>query len=77
MKEIVITPKRQKAELRNLLICFVVAYLTNVCSILIYHTSWKELYTQICPVLVLTGIFYFATWVIRVGFYLIKHFVHK
>ena len=46
MKDIVFTQKRQKTELIILLVCFLLAIATNVVSIIVYKTDWKELYTQ-------------------------------
>jgi RsiW-degrading membrane proteinase PrsW (M82 family) len=68
MKEIVITTERQKKEFFILLCCFIGAIVLNIIGIIIYNTSWKELYTQWFTLLVLTVVLYFLILFFRVLF---------
>lgn len=54
MKDIVIHSGRVKKELIFFLICFMIAFLTNVAAIIIYKTPWLEVFTQIGYVVVLS-----------------------
>ena len=72
MKDIHIPVKRQKSEIKWLTACFCVAFLTNILSILIYKTSWSEVFTQFLWVLVITGVFYALSVAVRVLLYWIK-----
>ncbi|MDR2041205.1 MAG: hypothetical protein LBP98_02660 [Tannerella sp.] len=55
MNDILITVNRQKREIRWLCGALVAALLMNVFAIAAYHTSWKELWTQL-PWVVCIGI---------------------
>ena len=72
MKDIHIPIKRQKSEIKWLVACFCIAFLTNILSILIYKTSWSEVFTQLLWVLVVTGVFYAISVAVRVLLCLIK-----
>ncbi len=65
MRDTVITAKAKKRELKYFGISFVIAYLLNILSIIIYHTAWKELYTQLWTVVELSVVIYFLIVVIR------------
>lgn len=65
MKDIIIKSGSLKKELYILLICFGVAYILNIVSIIIYKTSWKELITSIGYVIVITFVLYFLAAIIR------------
>jgi uncharacterized membrane protein YbhN (UPF0104 family) len=71
MKDILITSKRQKSEMIWLVVCFCVAELINLTTIIVYGTSWSELYTQILWVLLFTVFLYAVSIAIRVCLYLI------
>ena len=71
MKEILITRSRQKTELLVLLASFIGAICLNVLAIIIYHTNWKELYTQWFAVLILTFVIYFLVLLFRLLYLLI------
>ena len=43
MKEIVLSVKRQKTEIKIFCVCIALAYLMNIISIIAYGTSWSEL----------------------------------
>jgi hypothetical protein len=68
MKDLLITTKRQKTELKYLIASFLLAFCLNICAILIYHTAWRELYTQWFPMLALTIVIYFLLLLIRLLF---------
>jgi len=72
MKEIIITPKRIKTEIRELIACFFAAFMLNVFAIIYYETSWSELYTQWIWVLIITCGIYALTVAFRVVAYLFK-----
>jgi predicted DCC family thiol-disulfide oxidoreductase YuxK len=69
MKDIVFTQKRQKTELIILLVCFLLAIATDVVSIIVYKTEWKELYTQWLWILILTAVLYVVFLVLRLIFF--------
>ena len=58
MKEIVFTPKRQKKELRIFGLCFLIGFLMNFISIIIYKTPWIEILSQIGYVFVIAVVLY-------------------
>ena len=71
MKPTIISPETKKTELIVISLCFIAAVIFNLGSIIIFDTSWIELFTQIHIVLILTFVFYFAllffrglTWLI-------------
>jgi uncharacterized membrane protein (DUF485 family) len=66
MNDINIMVKRQKTELKWLLGCFCLAFLLNFAAIIIYKTSWTELYSQIFWVLIITFGLYSATLLLRI-----------
>lgn len=65
MRDITITTQRQKTELKFLAISFLMAFGLNIVSIMAYNTEWKELYSQIIPMIALTAIIYFGIVLIR------------
>ena len=54
MKEIVLSVKRQKTEIKIFCVCIALAYLMNIISIIAYGTSWSELWTQSLWMLLIT-----------------------
>ena len=54
MKEIVLSVKRQKTEIKIFCVCIALAYLMNIISIITYGTSWSELWTQSLWMLLIT-----------------------
>lgn len=58
MQDIIITSKRIRKETYILLICFAVAFLINIISIIAFKTPWYEMFTQIGYVIVITIILY-------------------
>jgi hypothetical protein len=73
MKDLHISARRQKSELKWLAGCFCVAFLLNILSILIYETSWSEIFTQLLWVLIITCFLYAVSVFLR----LIISFVKK
>lgn len=73
MKDLVITTKRQKAELLFFCSCIIFAILLNVCSILIYQTEWKEVYTQWLWVLIIGCGLYGLSVVLRIIYCLFRN----
>jgi len=65
MKDTIITTKTKKRELYLLLLSFILAFLLNIISIVIYHTQWKELLTMFHVTLILTVIIYLIILLIR------------
>ena len=72
MKDSIITVKQKKTEIKILIICFGLAFLLNIYSIIYYHTEWKELITMLPTLLGVTFVLYFILWLPRLIFYLIK-----
>lgn len=72
MKDIVLSVKRQKTEIRIFCTCIVLAYLMNIISILAYGTSWSELWTQSLWMLLITCGFYGLSLVLRLLCYGIR-----
>lgn len=73
MKDIIITGKRRKKELKILLVCFIVAFLTNIIAIIIYKTTWHEVFSQMGYVVVITLGFYLIVALFRLLVNLIKN----
>lgn len=65
MKDIVLSAKRQKKEIKIFCYCVVLAYIMNIISIIVYDTNWSELWTQLLCVLILSCIFYSISIVFR------------
>ena len=77
MRDFLFTAKRQKTEIIWFIACFCGTVLINVVSIIFYQTSWKELYTQILWVAIITCALYAVSVGVRVGLYLIKSFLAR
>ena len=65
MRDLILTVKRQKIEIKIWGVCLLLAFLMNIISIIIYETSWSELWTQALWILVLSCIFYGLTVLFR------------
>ena len=72
MRDIIITVKRQKTETIVLVICFLLTIALNVGAIIIYKTQWKELFTQLHVVVLLSLFLYLLTWIVRLIYIGIK-----
>lgn len=77
MKDLVISSKTIKRELFVLLSCFIVAFLINIASIIIYKTSWVEIFTQLGYVVVIAIVLYLLSGAVRLLIYLIKRAFRK
>lgn len=69
MKDIVLTVKRQKTEIKIFCCCIVLAYLMNIVSIIAYGTSWSELWTQSLWMLLISCGFYALSIILRLLYY--------
>ena len=58
MKDITISGKRIRTELKWMLGSFVAALIFNVYAIISYQTSWKEFFTSLHVVVILALVFY-------------------
>lgn len=65
MRDTVITARAKKRELKFFGISFIIAFLLNILSIILYHTEWKELYTQLGFVIKLSVVIYAGIVVLR------------
>lgn len=74
MKDIILSAKRQKTEIKMFCICVVLAYLMNIVSIVVYGTSWSELWTQSLWMLVISCGFYGVSVVLRLLFHGLRKF---
>jgi hypothetical protein len=72
MKDLVISVKRQKAELRWLAGCFCLAFLLNILSVVIYKTSWSEIFSQLLWVFIIFLILYAVVCALRIAYYFIR-----
>ena len=72
MKDITISSKQQKIELKWIAGCFCVAFLINVFSIIFYKTNWSEIYTQLLWILLIACILYAVSVGLRILIYLFK-----
>jgi hypothetical protein len=72
MKDFVISARRQKTEMKWLAGCFCAAFLLNVLSIVIYKTSWSEIFSQLLWVFIIFLILYVATCALRIICYVIR-----
>ena len=77
MKDIIIPVKLQKLEIVWIVACLFAAFLLNVVSIIMYQTSWSEVYTQWIWLLILWAAFYALTVVLRIIYYIVKYFLKK
>lgn len=71
LKPIVISVRRQKIEIRTLLICLALAYLVDIIAIIFWSGSWRELYSVIGYVLALAVLFYIVWTALRLAYRLI------
>jgi hypothetical protein len=74
MKDISISGKRIRTELKWLLGCFVASIIFNVYAIIRYQTSWTEFFTTIHVVFILALVFYLLLFFFRGLFTLITRF---
>ena len=77
MKDTVITARAKKRELWILLVCFVVANITNWVAIIRFSAPWYEVFTQIGYVVVTTLVIYALIAVLRIAFKVYKLITRK
>lgn len=77
MKDIIITPEKIKKELFVLFVCFLIASLVNIGSIIAFKTPWYEVFTQIGYVIVITLVLYLLVIFIRVVIFTIRQLFGK
>lgn len=77
MKNTVITVRRKKIEIVTLTVCFILANIINLCSIIAYKTSFAELFTSIGYVLVATFGLYIIWCTIRLAIHGINNLTAK
>ena len=69
MKDILITRKRQKTELKIWLICLGVSFVLNIYAIIAYEGQWTELFTSIGFILTSSVVMYVVILFIRLVYY--------
>ncbi len=72
MKDTVITAKRKRTEIVSVSVCFALAVLINIGSIIYFKTPFYEVFTQIGYTLVITLVLYLVWIIIRLIFSLFK-----
>lgn len=77
MKDTIITAAVKRRELWILLICFVVANITNWVAIIRFAAPWYEVFTQIGYVIFTTVVIYALVAMVRLAFWLIKYISRK
>lgn len=77
LENIVITPQRQKKELIIFAICFVIGFILNVVSIIVFKTTWIEIFSQLGYVFAIAISLYILLLIVRVIIYMIKQLLHK
>lgn len=77
MKDILISVKRQKMEIKVFCTCIVLAYLMNIISIISFGTDWSELWTQSLWMLIVSCGLYGLSVVLRLLFCGLQSIFHK
>jgi len=77
MKTTTFTSRRKKIELITFLVCFILANLANLYSIVTYGTSFVELITSLGYVTVAALLLYILWSIIRLIFYAIVRFFRR
>lgn len=77
MKDLVISGKRVKTELLIALGCFVCAMLINIICIIVYHSQWHEIFSQIGFTVLVAVILYVLLLLIRLLVILCKKIFAK
>lgn len=77
MKDIKITVRRQKTELKTFFVCFLVAFCLNVYSIIAYDGKWKELFCSLGFVVASAVTIYVLWTVVRLCAYMIRRTLRK
>lgn len=77
MKDILLSVKRQKTEIKIFCTCIVLAYLMNIISIIVYNTEWSELWTQTFWMVIITCGLYGLSILLRIIYYAIRRLAVK
>lgn len=78
MKDTLLTARRKRTELITFLICFILANLVNLYSIITYNTPLSEMITSIFYVLIFSVALYVFWSLLRILFWGVKSlFVSK
>lgn len=65
MKDLVISGKRVKTELLIALGCFIGAVLINIICIIVYHSQWHEVFSQIGFTVFVAVVLYVLLLIVR------------
>lgn len=65
MKDLVISARRIRREIRFAAAAFIVAFLTNLYAVVRFDRPWYELFTQMGYVVVITAVIYLLLWIPR------------
>lgn len=77
MKDILLSVKRQKTEIKVFCTCIILAYVMNIVSIIAFSTEWSELWTQSLWMLIVTCGLYGLSVVLRLLYCGIQSLLHK
>ncbi|MFZ4581738.1 MAG: hypothetical protein ACOYM7_03715 [Paludibacter sp.] len=75
MKDFTISGNRMLRELITFIVCFVIAFSTNVMAIVIYKTQFSELFSSLHYVLIFSFVLYFIWIAIRLLVAPIKYLI--
>lgn len=67
MKDLVISARRIRREIRFAAAAFIVAFLTNLYAVVRFDRPWYELFTQMGYVVVITAVIYLLLWIPRLA----------
>ena len=74
MKDITISARRQKHELKTWLVCFAIAFALNVYAVIAYESPATELLTSLLYVLCFSLVLYAAWSCLRIiGYFVFKN----
>ena len=65
MKDLVISARRIRREIRFAAAAFIFAFLTNLYAVVRFDRPWYELFTQMGYVVVITAVIYLLLWIPR------------
>jgi len=77
MKDILITKKRQKTELKIWLVCLAVSFALNIYAIIAYEGQWTEMFTSIGFMLTSSVVMYFILLMFRLVYYGVRRLCEK
>lgn len=75
MQDIIISSKRIKKELKVFLLCFAIAFCTNIISIIAFKTPWVEVFTQIGYVIIISATLYLISAIFRLIAHGVRHLI--